>query len=648
MKKRRHYKPRQSALKGRQRHFYPVDYKLKAVKMHLEDGTSQDIIARQMGVAQSSMVRWVSLYRYGGVAALARKNSRKKFSGKIPAAVKERIVAMKRAEPHDGTHRISDLLKRMFFMKASHETVRRVLHKEALLPPTVKPKAKAKRAVSNVALDDEGGSYVKGPHLMWQSDISVITWRKQSIYLIGFIDDFSRFITGLGLYMTQKADNVLEVLRRAATEYKAPAEMLTDNGRQYTSWRGKVQFEKEMVRMQIRHIRSQPHHPQTQGKIERFWKTIKEEFFSRTLFDGFEDMQNRTKLWIQYYNFKRPHQGIGGLCPADRFYEVSHDVRQVVESGIAANVLQMALMGVPRKPCYLVGRMDDQSVTVMAEKGCLKLQVTDIDTHKTQEMIYPLSTEPAKTDIIEGEIPYGKVERDDEKQAQHIVIAHSVGQMQSSAVGVDGEAQTLASLQGAGSEMDDPDALAESCHGRNAASAGAPQEFGEGCSVESTSSGNAGAAGEEPARTVCFEAGKSSGNAAGEHSGEGGTEIFGEHENPAEGVNDVGRPGAEAGTDYHAGSRGNDDCGGRSEPAGSLPENVLRMGEERALGADGCAGGQGCGPSADVAGRPGEGSPEETAGRGAKRTLRCPGVDACPACSGYVRSEACQGCGSLR
>jgi len=90
----------------------------------------------------------------------------------------------------------------------------------------------------------------------------------------------------------------------------------------------------------------------------------------------------------------------------------------------------------------------------------------------------------------------------------------------------------------------------------------------KGASVESTSSGNAGAAGKKPARTVCFEAGKSSGNAAGEHSGEGGTEIFGEHENPAEGVNDVGRPGAEAGTDYHAGSRGNDDCGGRSEPAG--------------------------------------------------------------------------------
>ena len=647
LKKRKQYKPRRSSLSGRHRHSYPVDYKLKAVKMYLDDGAAQWIVAKQMGVCQSAMVRWVSLYRSGGVSALADK-PRKKSQGKIPAAVKERIVAMKRAEPRDGTHRISDLLKRVFFMKASHETVRRVLHAEALMPPSVKPKARAKRTVSNAAVDDEGGSYVKGPHLMWQSDISVITWRKQSIYLIGFMDDFSRFITGLGLYMTQKADNVLEVLRRAATEYKAPAEMLTDNGRQYTSWRGKAQFEKEMNRMQIRHIRSQPHHPQTQGKIERFWKTIKEEFFARTLFDGFEDMQNRTRLWIQYYNFKRPHQGIGGLCPADRFYEVSHEVREVVEQGIAANVLQMALMGVPRKPCYLVGRMDDQSVTVMAEKGRLKLQVTNIDTSKTQEMIYPLSAESAETDITEGEIPYGKVERDDEKQAQHIIIDHGNGQVQSGAVGVDGEAQALTDLQGAGGQMDDPHALAEPGHGRDASGLGAEEKPFEGGRVESATSDNVGAAGEESACPVGFEARESSGSTAGEHSGEGGTEMSGEHENPAEGVDNVGRSGAEAGTDYHAGPRGNIDSGGRCGATGSLPENLLRMGKEGALGNDGCAGGQGCRPSADAAGRPGEGSLEETAGRGGKRALRCPGVDACPACSGHVRREVCQGCTAER
>ena len=325
MKKRKQTKTRQSTLRGRHRHFYPVDYKLKAVKMHLEDDVSQGIVAEQMGVCRSAMGRWVRQYRSGGAAGLADK-PRRKSKARIPAAVKERIVAMKQADPHQGIHRISHVLRRMFFMKASHETVRRVLHAEDLLPAKSKPKARAKQAPAATATE-EGGSYVKGPHLMWQSDISVITWRKQSVYLIGYIDDFSRFVTGLGLYMAQKSDNVLEVLRRAVAEYKAPAEILTDNGRQYTSWRGKAQFEKEMIRMQIKHIRSQPHHPQTQGKIERFWKTIKEEFFARTLFEGFEDMQDRTRLWIQYYNFKRPHQGIGGLCPADRFYEVSHENR---------------------------------------------------------------------------------------------------------------------------------------------------------------------------------------------------------------------------------------------------------------------------------------------------------------------------------
>src|SRR5271157_5515544 len=517
VKKRKDFKSRQSSLRGRHRHHYPVKYKLKAVKMHLEDGVAQWIIAKQLGVCQSALVRWVSQYRSGGVAALAQK-PRKGSAAKISAAVREQIVALKQAEPTHGTHRISDLLKRMFFMKASHETVRRVLHKEALLPPQAKRKLKTKRRRAsrprNAEAAEEGNSYVKGPHLMWQSDISVYTWKKQSVYLIGFIDDYSRFVTGLGLYMTQKADNVLEVFRRAVAEYKAPTEVLTDNGRQYTSWRGKAQFEKEMNRMQIRHIRSQPHHPQTQGKIERFWKTIKEEFFARTLFDGFEDMQDRTRLWIQHYNFKRPHQGIGGLCPADRFYEVSPEVRQVVEQGVAANVLQMALLGIPRKPCYLVGRMDDQSVTVMAEKGHLKLQVTDMDTHKTQEMIYPLSTESNKNDITEGAIPYGKVERDDEKHPQRIVIDNRDGQVPCSAVSVDGEAQTLGSLQGVRDQVDDSHALAEPGNGGNVASLGAAEKPAAGRCLESTAAGDACAAGEKSDCPVGYEHRESTGSAS--------------------------------------------------------------------------------------------------------------------------------------
>ena len=633
------------------RRTYSPDYKIKTVKLHLVDGISLSTIAGQSDVCITVLSRWVRQYRKDGPSGFGR-SLKKRSTRRLPAPVKERIVAMKEAQPQHGVHRISDMLKRMFFMKASHETVRRVLHEESLLPARKAPSSRTKRVAARaVKPDDEGGSYVKGPNLMWQSDISVITWRKQSVYLIGFIDDFSRFVTGLGLYMTQKADNVLEVFRRAASEYKAPAEMLTDNGRQYTSWRGQAQFEKEMHRMEIKHIRSQPHHPQTQGKIERFWKTIKEEFFNRTLFEGFEDMQNRTKLWIQYYNFKRPHQGIGGLCPSDRFYEVSHDVRQMVEKGIADNVLQMALQGEPRKPCYLVGRMDDQSVTVMAEQGRLKLSVSDLDGRPTQEIVYPLSNTIETNDITEGGIPYGKAIRDDENQAQRIDINPRSGEVPRGAVGVDGEAQALAGLQRTGDQMDDPHALAEPGSGGDAAGLGTAAESFAGYGAESAVTGAPCAPGEEPACPICGPSGTAPVVATGGDSGEAGqrrAEGGGDCQCQEKGVDHDGRPCTPSGEDHHAGLQRCDDSGGGCASTGSLPEDVLRMGEPRPQGSDGCDGGSGCRKAGDDAGGPGEGGFEAGVGRDAEGTLRCPGIALCPACAGRLRREACGGCPARR
>lgn len=627
--------------------YYAPDYKIQTVRLHLEKGIALSIISSQTGVHNTVLSRWVRQYRKKGPWGFTRVFKRKS-SGRLPVPVKERIVSMKRAQPTHGVHRISDLLKRMFFMKASHETVRRVLHEESLLPLRKAPSSRTKRVVKAVKPDDEGGSYVKGPNLMWQSDISVITWRKQSVYLIGFIDDFSRFVTGLGLYMTQKADNVLEVLRQAVSEYKAPAEMLTDNGRQYTSWRGVAQFEKEMHRMEIKHIRSQPHHPQTQGKIERFWKTIKEEFFNRTLFEGFEDMRNRTKLWVQYYNFKRPHQGIGGLCPSDRFYEVSHDVRQMVEKGIADNVLQMALLGEPRKPCYLVGRMDDQSVTVMAEQGRLKLSVSDLEGRSKQEIVYPLSNNTEKNDITTGDIPYGKITRDDENQTQRIIINPRGTEVPGCVIGVDGTAQACGGVPGAGSQMDGPHALAEPGAGGDAAGLGTAAQPGARGRAESEVAIASGAPGEEPACPVSGLSGIALVNSVGGRSGEAGQRGPEDCEHSSEGVEDDGRPGTPEGEDYHAGLRRRDNGGGGCASAGSLPQDVLRVGEPCTYGHVGSDGGPGVGQTGVSAGGPGEGGVEAGACRDTERTLCCPGIALCPACAGRLRREACEGCKARR
>jgi hypothetical protein len=131
----------------------------------------------------------------------------------------------------------------------------------------------------------------------------------------------------------------------------------------------------------------------TLGKIERFWSTIQQEFLFRVQFDSFENARERLMLWVKYYNYKRPHLGIGGLCPADRFFEVQNELKQTLEHGIEENVLELALRGKPQRPFYMVGRLGGQNVAIRAEKGKIRMHVDDPEKIEGKELVYDLNQE---------------------------------------------------------------------------------------------------------------------------------------------------------------------------------------------------------------------------------------------------------------
>ena len=365
---------------GSKRNRYSVEFKLRAVRLFIEEGYSAEMVAEELGIGKSSLSAWAKRYREEGEAGLAPRIAVCEPREQINPSVKKKAIDLKKADPTRGSRRISHLLRRFHLMKASPETVRRTLKEEGLVEP---PKKKPKRNPQKPRFFERAT-----PNQMWQTDIFCFRLGGRNAYLIGYIDDYSRYITGMGLYRSQTAEHVLETFRRAIAEYGVPKEMLTDNGRQYTNWRGTTRFEKELKKDRIAHIKSQPHHPMTLGKIERFWKSIYTEFLSRVQFDSFEDAQQRLALWVKYYNYKRPHQGIGGLCPADRFFEIQTELRQVLEKGIESNVLESALRGMPQKPFYMVGRMGEQSVVIRAEKGKVKMLLDGEEAGKEKELIY--------------------------------------------------------------------------------------------------------------------------------------------------------------------------------------------------------------------------------------------------------------------
>ena len=282
-------------------HSHSFAVRRKAVQLCLEESFPVERVAREMGVGRSTLSKWVRLYRDQGEAGLKSKSAGpSRPRPKVAAAVKTKVVELKRRHPDFGIKKISQFLRRVLFLPVSRETVRRTLNEQQLLK---KPRRKPQRNPPKPRFFERST-----PNQMWQTDIFTFRLGGKNAYLIGFLDDHSRYVVGLDVFRSQTAEHVLEVYRTAIAEYGVPKEMLSDQGRQYSSWRGTTRFEAELRKDRVHHIKSRPHHPMTLGKIERFWKTIWEEFLVRAQFDSFESARERVRLWVKHYNHQRPHQ----------------------------------------------------------------------------------------------------------------------------------------------------------------------------------------------------------------------------------------------------------------------------------------------------------------------------------------------------
>ena len=552
---------------------YGFEIKLRCVKLRLEEGLPVPLLSKEAGVSKSAIHHWVKAYQERGEVGLRNQGVLSRSRRKLPGPVREKIVEIKKREPFFGVQRISHLLKRVFFLSASPETVRRTLQEESLIVPS------RKRHFSNITRPRFFERST--PNQLWQGDIFTFRLGGRYAYLVGMVDDYSRYMVGLELYRSQTADQVIEVYRRAVGEYGVPKEVLTDRGRQYTNWRGTTRFERELGKDRVKHIKSQAHHPMTLGKIERFWKTIYEEFLVRAQFGSFEEAQERIRHWVKYYNHKRPHQGIGGLFPADRYFEIQGELRKVMERGIAENVLEMALRGKPREPFYMVGRMEGQSVVLRAEKGKLRLMVDDEGEGKTKELVYEVNPREEKEerggqDREGGGREDGTPSRREEKAEG--VGTHGGGEVPGRVDVVDRAEEAGGDLPGDGGGLGGVAAVARSGDGGDASGVAAKGPGGEGGGFEPSTCRIIGE--EEPGRAAAGDRQKIE-ETSEKHPGIPGSAgdvnreklIFKEN---SDGRGEEVGPGAGGG--HSGGAQWETDCERGSGAVGDLAQDVLRVG----------------------------------------------------------------------
>ena len=242
---------------------------------------------------------------------------------RISAEQEKSILEEWKRNPGYGPGQIRNQLRRQA-ITISIRTIRKVMVANGYqMPGKKRRKDKVKRFEAGRPLE------------LAQIDVLEFYINKQKIYVILLLDDFSRFILGYRLLTETSTDAVRDVVAEAINRYGKIEELLTDRGFIFFSWRGVNRFEKFLEMEGIDHTHARPHHPQTMGKVEACNKRIKLELLTKQRFSSVEDANKAVGRWVDQYNYKRSHQGIGGLLtPAERFHGHERQVLDEIKKGI--------------------------------------------------------------------------------------------------------------------------------------------------------------------------------------------------------------------------------------------------------------------------------------------------------------------------
>jgi transposase InsO family protein len=275
------------------------------------EGRSQGEVARAYEVSQGWVSRLVARYRAEGEAAFEPRSRRPKTSpNAISDVTVELIVAVRKELSGQGLDAGPDTivwhLRHHHHVIASPATVSRYLTRAGLVTPEPRKRPKS--------------SYIRfqaeQPNQCWQSDFTHYRLAGGAdAEILAWLDDHSRLLLRLTCHQPVTGPVVLAQFRAACAAYGAPASTLTDNGLVYTARfaggkGGRNGFEHELRRLGVRQKNGKPNHPQTQGKVERLWQTLKKWLAAQAQPATLAGLQSLLDVFTAYYNHQRPHRSL--------------------------------------------------------------------------------------------------------------------------------------------------------------------------------------------------------------------------------------------------------------------------------------------------------------------------------------------------
>jgi putative transposase len=293
---------------------YSSAEKHEIIKMIENSNLSVRKTLREIGVNKSSYYEWYKKYLEDGVEGLNNKHkSPKQFWNVIPEAERNMIADVALTFPEKSCREIAFYVTDNHGYFVSESSIYRILREKNLIssPAFTLMSAKDKFQNPTVKINE-----------LWQTDftyLKIIHWGWY--YLSTVMDDFSRYIIAWKLCKTMTAADVKETLEIAIentgiqnVKVIQKPRLLSDNGSCYISSSLRDFLEKN----DMTHTRGKPYHPMTQGKIERYHRSMKnilllDNYYSPT------ELEDTIAKWVEYYNNERYHESIGNIKPRDKY-----------------------------------------------------------------------------------------------------------------------------------------------------------------------------------------------------------------------------------------------------------------------------------------------------------------------------------------
>lgn len=281
-----------------------------------QPGSNFSELCQRFGSSRKTGYKWLQRYQQSGATGLHDRSRRPQHSPRrTQPAVEQQVLAI-RDQYGWGARKIKWCIERKGQEAVAKSTVHAILRRHGRVIPLPNSVAGGYQRFEH-----------ERPNQLWQMDFKghFRLGNGARCHPLTVLDDHSRYSLCLQACRNEQTETVQQQLTATFRRYGLPERMLMDNG---SPWGNDLEHQYTpltvwLLRLGIGVSHSRPYHPQTQGKDERFHRSLKVEVLAQRIYGDFGCMQTRFDQWRDCYNHVRPHEALGMAVPASR-YQLSH------------------------------------------------------------------------------------------------------------------------------------------------------------------------------------------------------------------------------------------------------------------------------------------------------------------------------------